>query len=331
MAKRKANTGICIPRRRSPRNHRNVEEEERKKALARITSRITCNITGVIGLGRVDLFNCLYYTKTIITVARPPEANLPKNAFIRHMYLWTIVERFIELLSISDIRVEKLTFENVPVDEEQLKLILRQCCTSTLKSITIKGNNCSRWFSLSKAFSVNYFDANEYEEKWNYELPRSSVLETISFVPGLKKPTTNDLRAMYYLALKNKNLKSIKVLNSDNKQVKGTIILSERWHGEDFIKKTLNILSERALNTYSYYAKLERLEAVMDMELERALYIQLKARLWSQTVAKLLSDPSSIPGIFDKEDDHSMVQSIVAARSFGELLAPSFHVPYGAW
>ena len=323
MAKRKANTGICIPR-RSPRIQE-MAEEERKLALARITARIT-----EMEVMTLDGFNCLYNSKTIITVARPPEDDLPKDGALCHTYLYSIVERFIDLLSRSDLTVEKLTFENVPVDEEQLKKVLRRCCTSTLKSLTMKGDyQDSRWFSLSKAFSVNHFNANEYEKRWTYELPRSSVLETISFVPGLKKPTTNDLRAMYYLALKNKNLKSIKVLNSDNKQVKGTIILSERWHGEDFIKKTLNILSERALNTYSYYAKLERLDAVMDME--RALYIKLKARLWSQTVTKLLSDPSSIPGIFDKEDDHSMVQSIVAARSFGELLAPSFHVPYRFW
>ncbi|OEU06183.1 hypothetical protein FRACYDRAFT_255887 [Fragilariopsis cylindrus CCMP1102] len=260
MAKRKANTGICIPR-RSPRLQELAEEER----IARITARIT-----EMEVMTLDGFNCLYNSKTIITVARPPEDDLPKDGALCHTYLYSIVERFIDLLSRSDLTVEKLTFENVPVDEEQLK-------------------KDSRWFSLSKAFSVNHFNANEYEKRWTYELPRSSVLETISFVPGLKKPTTNDLRAMYYLALKNKNLKSIKVLNSDNKQVKGTIILSERWHGEDFIKKTLNILSERALNTYSYYAKLERLDAVMDME--RALYIRLKARLWSQTVTKLLSPP----------------------------------------
>ena len=315
MAKRKANTGICIPR-RSPRLQELAEEER----IARITARIT-----EMEVMTLDGFNCLYNSKTIITVARPPEDDLPKDGALCHTYLYSIVERFIDLLSRSDLTVEKLTFENVPVDEEQLKKVLRRCCTSTLKSLTMKGDyQDSRWFSLSKAFSVNHFNANEYEKRWTYELPRSSVLETISFVPGLKKPTTNDLRAMYYLALKNKNLKSIKVLNSDNKQVKGTIILSERWHGEDFIKKTLDILSERALN--EYHSKLERL----GMDMDRSLYIRLKALLWCQTVEKLLSDPSSIPGIFDK-DDHSMVQSIVAARSFSELLAPSFHVPYRFW
>ena len=298
MAKRKANTGICIPRRRSPRNHRNVEEEERKKALARITSRITCNITGVIGLGRVDLFNCLYYTKTIITVARPPEANLPKNAFIRHMYLWTIVERFIELLSISDIRVEKLTFENVPVDEEQLKLILRQCCTSTLKSITIKGDYQRRkgWFNLSKAFSARGLGPVSLDIE-TYKLPETSVLESISFQPGLKKPTTNDIRGLDYLVQMNPRLQSIKVLNSDNRQVKGTISYSNKLEKRDILQGTLDTLSERAFD--GYHSKLERL---VKEDMDQSLFIKLKALLWSQTVSKLLSDSSSIPGIFDKDD-----------------------------
>ena len=301
MAKRKADTGICIPR-RSPRIQE-MAEEERKLALARITARIT-DIIGFPGVDDVDEFNFLFHTKTIFTVARPPEADLPKDDTIRHLYVVSIVERFVDLLSRSDLMVTKLTFENVPVDEEQLKLILRKCCTSTLKSITIKGDyhqgDGNGWYNLSKAFSAQGpGPVKNYQQKWTYELPRGTVLESISFEPGLKQPTCNDIRALYYLVLKNKHLKSIKVLNSDNRQVKGAIIISKR-HNEDFMQETLNILLERALNTY--HAKLEQLGTDMD----RSLYINLKALLWSQTVEKLLSDPSSIPGIFDK-DDHSIL------------------------
>ena len=71
------------------------------------------------------------------------------------------------------------------------------------------------------------------------------------------------------------------------------------------MQATLNIISKRALN--QYYAKLVHLDSVkvhLDSvkDKDRSLYIKLKALLWSQTVAKLLSDPSSIPGIFDKDD-----------------------------
>ena len=100
-------------------------------------------------------------------------------------------------------------------------------------------------------------------------------------------------------------IKSIKVLNSDNKDVKQSIISSKKTEKKDFMQATLNIISKRALN--QYYAKLVHLDSVkvhLDSvkDKDRSLYIKLKALLWSQTVAKLLSDPSSIPGIFDKDD-----------------------------
>ena len=110
MAKRKANTGICIPR-RSPRIQE-MAEEERKLALARITARITG-----IEVMTVDAFNCLYHTKNIITLARPSEDDLPKDGSQRFTYLYSIVMRFIGLLARSDLMVEKLTFENLAVTE----------------------------------------------------------------------------------------------------------------------------------------------------------------------------------------------------------------------
>ena len=73
----------------------------------------------------VDEFNVLYSTKKFITLACPPEADLPKDGPQRHTYLYSIVMRFIDLLARSDLMVEKLTFENVPVKETQLHRVLR--------------------------------------------------------------------------------------------------------------------------------------------------------------------------------------------------------------
>ena len=298
MAKRNANTGICIPR-RSPRLQK-LADEERKLALARITARITG-----IEVMTVNAFNCLYHTKKIITLARPPEDDLPKNGNQRFTYLYSIVMRFIDLLARSDLMVEKLTFENLAVTETQLHRVLRHTCLPTLKSITFKGDYHRRngWFNLSRAFSIQNLpgdNVRHYLDINTYELPETSVLETLSFEPGLKKPTTNDIRALNYLVEKNPRIKSIKVLNSDSKQVKGTISYSKKKEKKDFLQAALDNLSERALT--EYHSKLERL---VKEDLDQSLFINLKALLWSQTVAKLLSDPSSIPGIFDK-DDHSV-------------------------
>ena len=60
-------------------------------------------------------------------------------------------------------------------------------------------------------------------------------------------------------------LKSIKVLNSDNKQVKATIFHSKKIEKKDLMQATLDILSERALN--KYHSKLERLGKDTDRSL----------------------------------------------------------------
>ena len=291
MAKRNANTGICIPR-RSPRLQK-LAEEERKLALARITARITH-----IETLSLEAFNRLYHTKTIITLARPPEDDLPKDGNQRFTYLYSIVMRFVSLLARSDLMVEKLTFENLAVAETQLHRVLRQACLPTLKSITIKGDYQRRkgWFNLSKAFSARGLGPVSLDIE-TYKLPETSVLESISFQPGLKKPTTNDIRGLDYLVQMNPRLQSIKVLNSDNRQVKGTISYSNKLEKRDILQGTLDTLSERAFD--GYHSKLERLGKE---DMDQSLFIKLKALLWSQTVSKLLSDSSSIPGIFDKDD-----------------------------
>jgi hypothetical protein len=211
--------------------------------------------------------------------------------------------------------VEKLTFENVPVSGLHLNKVVKCCCLPTLKSITIKRNMCRGWFSLSDALSIrlrpDVIDAEEHlSNKYTYELPSKSVLETISFKQGVKKADNKDLQALNYFVEMKRHIKSIKVLNS-KKHAKQLSIDSSK---KVFMQATLNIISKRYWNKYQ--AKLAQLDSVKSNDY--SLYMKLKARLWSHTVAKLLSDPSSIPGIFDK-DDCSMLYGCFNSRGIDNV------------
>ena len=107
-----------------------------------------------------------------------------------------MVRNFISLLARSSIMVEKRTFEDVPVTGHLFARVVRYCRLPTLKSITIKRNNCRGCFGLFQALAIKLppdeYDAKEHLLDINtYELPGKSVLETISFEPGLQRATNN--------------------------------------------------------------------------------------------------------------------------------------------
>jgi hypothetical protein len=131
-------------------------------------------------------------------------------------------------------------------------------------------------------------------------LPGNSVLETISFEPGVKQSEKDDLKSLKYFVVEYSPIKSIQVLNTE-KHVKQLGTDSSK---KAYMQETLKILLERHWDKYD--AKLAQLDYVKDY----SLYMKLKARLWSHTVAKLLSDTASSPGNFDKVH-HGMVHDLI--------------------
>ena len=136
-------------------------------------------------------------------------------------------------------------------------------------------------------------DAFVFEEP-RYKLPDNSVLETISFEPGVKKAVKDGLEAMLGFVAKNSHIKSVKILKSE-KHVKLLTIDSPE---KKLMQGTLNILSKRH-SWDKYDAKLKQLEYLK----YSPLYSKLKASLLSHTVA----NAASSSGIFDKEVNYSLV------------------------
>jgi hypothetical protein len=267
------------------------EKEEEKK---RMTEEV--RITEVSKDLTVGEFNASYSTKRIIIIAYD---HLPEFHPELYIELYSMVRNFIYLLANSSSMVEKLTFEDVPVTYLHLRKLVTYCGLSTLRLITIKRNMCRGKFSLSTAFSSRLrpdgIDVEEHlSNKWTFKLPSDSVLETIYFEQGVKKADNKDLQALNYFVKMNHHIKSIKVLNSE-KHVKQLSFDSPK---KDLMQATLDILLKRNLN--KYHAQLKQLDSVKDSPLKasKELYVKLRAILWSKTVAKLLSDPSSFPGIF---------------------------------
>ena len=75
-----------------------------------------------------------------------------------------MVRNFISLLARSSIMVEKRTFEDVPVTGHLFARVVRYCRLPTLKSITIKRNNCRGCFGLFQALAIK-LPPDEYDAK----------------------------------------------------------------------------------------------------------------------------------------------------------------------
>jgi hypothetical protein len=278
MAKRAADTGKNDPRRCSKR----LKEKKEKERIMVEEVKITELYDGLTA----DKFYALYSTKTSITVACP-EDRLPKNYGRGYfVVLYQMVKDFLALLGNSDFsKLEKLTFQDVPVTGLMLYHLFGIYCLPSLRSITIKRNRAQ----------VCLVDAFVFEEP-RYKLPDNSVLETISFEPGVKKAGKDGLEAMLGFVAKNSHIKSVKILKSE-KHVKLLTIDSPE---KKLMQGTLNILSKRH-SWDKYNAKLKQLEYYLKYS---PLYSKLKASLLSHTLP-------NTAGIFDKGADHSLVYALV--------------------
>jgi hypothetical protein len=275
--KRNADTGKNEHRRRCSTTHsrRLQEKEEKKKKIVE-----EAMITEVSGNLTKENFKALYSTKKSIIVACP-EDRLPKN-YDRGYFvvLYDMVKKFIALLDENKdfSKLEKLTFQDVPVTGRMLHQLFRVNCLPSLRSITIKRNRAQ----------ICLFDAFVFEGR-RFKLPDNSVLETISLEPGINESNEDDLMALNYFVNDNSRIKSIKVLNTE----KHVNQLSTDSRKKAFMQRTLDILSKRHWDKYK--AKHAQLDSVKVKDCQK-LYLKLTARLWSHTVAKLASSP----GIFDK-------------------------------
>ncbi|MGK3756056.1 MAG: hypothetical protein ACI8RD_008366 [Bacillariaceae sp.] len=313
MAKRKADTDK--DKIRPTRFSRRLQEkEEAKRQMVEGEAKIT---EVSIDLG-IEEFNALYSTKKSITIACPEDSHGLNNAEL-HIKLYATVKNFTFLLANNTAfnKLEKLNFEDVPVADLYLYKILKYCCLPNLRSITIKKNRAKGYFSLSKAFAMTLrpIDTKVEEhlsDKFTYELPRNSVLESISFEPGVKYATIKDLQALNYFVERNRHIKSTNVLSiksitcNASKREKLVNQLKIDSPEKDFMQATLNILSERHLDKYkAKIGKLAKLVDLKDCHIARSknLYLfKLKASLLSHTVAN-----ASSTGIFDKEVNHSLL------------------------
>jgi hypothetical protein len=165
----------------------------------------------------------------------------------------------------------------------------------SLRLITIR-RNCTH-IRLFKAFAFEGPSVGIDNEGYNlynhtYKLPGNSLLETISFEPGIKDSTRNDIMALNYFVVGNCRITSIKVFNTE-KHVKQLSIDSPK---KDYMQETLNTLYRRHCYKYKLKVRLWKQED------------ELKPWLWSHAVAKLLS--ASAPGIFD-EVQHDMVYDLI--------------------
>ena len=305
MAKRNANTGIYI-RRRSPRLQKLAEEERKLAEEVKITDLSNSN-------SKED-FRALIFNKKSITVACR-EDRLPRNSHQGwFVVLYALVKKFIELLLEADITtistLEKLTFEDVPVSETVMRDLLQKVTLHNLRSIVVKRNICNlRLFDVfavkGKYISTDLFGNNTHE--YTFKLPRISILESISFEPGAMYSRIDDLEALKLFVVSNSLIKSIKVLTTEDHLQQLSVDSSKKAHMLD----TLKLLSERHWDEYS--------EKLARLDVDSPLYIDLKARLWSQTVAKLLSDTG--PGIFDKVH-HGMMFNHIRSNGIDRVIRP---------
>jgi hypothetical protein len=283
MAKRKAGTDI-----RPTRCSRRLQKREEKK---RQMLAEEVKITEVSIDLEMKEFIALYSTKKIITIACPEDCH-GLNKTDLHIKLYATVRNFMFLLANNKAfdKLEKLNFEDVPVTDLYLHKLLKYCCLPNLRSIAIKRNRTRGYIKLSVAFAITSRPIGvKVEEhlsnKFTYELPRNSVLESISFEPEAKIATINDLQALNYFVETNSHIKSINVFTISEKLRKQL-----KPPEKDLMQATLNILSKRHLDKYK--AKL----AKVDLH-------KLKASLLSHTVA----NAASSTGIFDKEVNYSLV------------------------
>ena len=305
MAKRNANTGIYIPR-RSPRLQKLAEEERKLAEEVKITDLSNSN-------SKED-FRALIFNKKSITVACR-EDRLPRNSHQGwFVVLYALVKKFIELLLEADITtistLEKLTFEDVPVSETVMRDLLQKVTLTVhnLRSIAVKRNICHlRLFDVfafkGERTSTDLFGNDTHE--YTFKLPGVSILESISFEPGAMYSRIDDLEALKLFVVSNSLIKSIKVLTTEDHLQQLSVDSSKKAHMLD----TLKLLSERHWDEYS--------EKLARLDVDSPLYIDLKARLWSQTVAKLLSDTG--PGIFDKVH-HGMMFNHIRSKGIDRVI-----------
>jgi hypothetical protein len=209
MMKRKADTGN---RRRCSRRLQEKEEkgEEKKKMVEEV--KITKVSDGVTA----NNFHALYLNKKSIAIVCP-ENRLPKN-YGRGYYvaLYSMVKRILEFLAQNNfIILERVTFEDVPVSSSMLQTLSRVCYLPSLQSITIKRNRAQiclfEAFALKGRFVGTNHEGHEVHD-YAYKLPSNSVLETISFEPGVKECDKDDLEALNYFVADNSRINSFPVI-----------------------------------------------------------------------------------------------------------------------
>jgi hypothetical protein len=258
-----------------------------------------------------DNFHALYLNKKSITIACPENRLQYKDNFPGYcLVLSTLLRTLIGFLSANTFNMlEKLTFEDIPVSGLRLQNLLHSCSTflPCLRSITIR-RNCThiRLFDAFAFEGPSIGIDNEGYDLYNhtYKLPGNSALETISFEPGVKESTEDDLETLNDFVGDNCRIKSIKVLNSEI-HVKQLTIDSPK---KQFLQKTLNTLYRR--HCYGY-----RVCPLISRKLKVSLgkeEVELKPWLLSHVVAKLLS--ASGPGIFGKVH-HNMAYDLIRSNT----------------
>jgi hypothetical protein len=311
MTKRKADTGKNKTRPSRCSSRLQEKEEEKRKMVEEV--KITKLYDGITA----DNFYALYLNKKSIIIGCPEDRLQYKDNYPGYcIVLSRLLKTLIDFLSANTFNMlEKLTFEDVSVSAMNLQKVLRSCSTlPSLRSITIKRNSLHvRLFNAFAFEGPSVGIDNEGFDLYNhtYKLPGNSVLETISFEPGINESKEVDLMALHYFVEDNSLIKSIKVLNTE----KHASQLSTDSRKKAFMQGTLDILSKRYWDKYDAKlkhldAKLKQLDSVNDssQKSQKKLYLhKLKASLLSHTVA----NSASRTGIFDKEVNHSLVYALV--------------------